>query len=155
PCGRGGRADHVRDPVVRRPPRRGAADRRPRRGAAWRRARAARPRSPGLVRRPARAQVRAAGRGLAWLVRRRAPRRRRGSLMWQYLRLESLGVIEEAELELGPGFTVITGETGAGKTMVVTALGLLRGERADLALIRRGADRARIEASVVATPEVT
>ncbi|GAA3547049.1 DNA repair protein RecN [Aeromicrobium flavum] len=74
--------------------------------------------------------------------------------MWRYLRLESLGVIEEAELELGPGFTVITGETGAGKTMVVTALGLLRGERADLALIRRGADRARIEASVVATPEV-
>lgn len=75
--------------------------------------------------------------------------------MWHYLRLESLGVIEEAELELGPGFTVITGETGAGKTMVVTALGLLRGERADLALIRRGADRARIEASVVATPDVT
>ncbi|WP_313410231.1 AAA family ATPase, partial [Aeromicrobium sp.] len=75
--------------------------------------------------------------------------------MWHYLRLESLGVIEEAELELGPGFTVITGETGAGKTMVVTALGLLRGERADLALVRRGSDRARIEASVVPTPEVT
>ncbi len=74
--------------------------------------------------------------------------------MWQYLRLESLGVIDEAELDLGPGFTVITGETGAGKTMVVTALGLLRGERADLALIRRGADRARIEASIVPTPEV-
>ncbi len=74
--------------------------------------------------------------------------------MWQYLRLESLGVIEEAELELGPGFTVITGETGAGKTMVVTALGLLRGERADLALVRRGAERARIEASVLADPAV-
>ncbi|MBD1271093.1 DNA repair protein RecN [Aeromicrobium tamlense] len=74
--------------------------------------------------------------------------------MWQSLRLASLGVIEEAELDLGPGFTVITGETGAGKTMVVTALGLLRGERADSALVRRGADRARIEASVVATPEV-
>ncbi|MBA4609432.1 DNA repair protein RecN [Aeromicrobium sp. Marseille-Q0843] len=75
--------------------------------------------------------------------------------MWHSLRLASLGVIEEAELDLGPGFTVITGETGAGKTMVVTALGLLRGERADSALVRRGADRARIEASVVATPEVT
>lgn len=75
--------------------------------------------------------------------------------MWQSLRLESLGVIEEAELEFGPGFTVITGETGAGKTMVVTALGLLRGERADSSLVRRGADRARIEASVLATPEVT
>ncbi|HPU12506.1 MAG TPA: DNA repair protein RecN [Aeromicrobium sp.] len=68
--------------------------------------------------------------------------------MWNSLRLESLGVIEEAELELGSGFTVITGETGAGKTMVVTALGLLRGERADLGLVRRGADRARIEASL-------
>jgi len=75
--------------------------------------------------------------------------------MWHYLRLESLGVIEEAELDLGPGFTVITGETGAGKTMVVTALGLLRGERADSALVRRGSERARIEAAVGATAEVT
>lgn len=75
--------------------------------------------------------------------------------MWRYLRLESLGVIDEADLELGPGFTVITGETGAGKTMVVTALGLLRGERADSALVRRGADRARIEAAVDPSPEVT
>ncbi len=68
--------------------------------------------------------------------------------MWQHLQLTSLGVIESAELELGPGFTVITGETGAGKTMVVTALGLLRGERADLGLVRRGTDQARIEASI-------
>ncbi len=72
--------------------------------------------------------------------------------MWHSLRLESLGVIEEAELEFGPGFSVITGETGAGKTMVVTALGLLRGERADPALVRRGSDRARIEAAL-AVPE--
>ncbi|CAN5256272.1 DNA repair protein RecN [soil metagenome] len=68
--------------------------------------------------------------------------------MWQHLRLRSLGVIDEAELELGPGFTVITGETGAGKTMVVTALGLLRGERSDLGLIRRDATQARVEALV-------
>lgn len=68
--------------------------------------------------------------------------------MWRYIRLASLGVIEEAELELSSGFTVITGETGAGKTMVVTALGLLRGERADLGLIRHGASQARVEASV-------
>jgi len=68
--------------------------------------------------------------------------------MWHHLRLSALGVIESAELELGDGFTVITGETGAGKTMVVTALGLLRGERADLGLVRRGADQARIEATV-------
>lgn len=68
--------------------------------------------------------------------------------MWQHLRLTSLGVIAEAELELGPGFTVITGETGAGKTMVVTALGLLRGERADTGLVRHGAQRSRVEAFI-------
>jgi DNA repair protein RecN (Recombination protein N) len=68
--------------------------------------------------------------------------------MWQHLTLSSLGVIDSAELELGPGFTVITGETGAGKTMVVTALGLLRGDRADLGLVRTGADRARVEAEI-------
>ncbi|WP_332662397.1 DNA repair protein RecN [Aeromicrobium sp.] len=68
--------------------------------------------------------------------------------MWQHLRLSSLGVIDSAELELSEGFTVITGETGAGKTMVVTALGLLRGDRADLGLVRRGADQARVEASI-------
>jgi len=68
--------------------------------------------------------------------------------MWRYIRLSSLGVIEEAELELSSGFTVITGETGAGKTMVVTALGLLRGERSDLGLVRHGATQARVEAAV-------
>ncbi len=68
--------------------------------------------------------------------------------MWHHLTLSSLGVIDSAELELGEGFTVITGETGAGKTMVVTALGLLRGDRADLGLVRTGDDRARVEASI-------
>ena len=68
--------------------------------------------------------------------------------IWQQLTLRNLGVIDSAELELSEGFTVITGETGAGKTMVVTALGLLRGERADPGLVRRGADQARIEASI-------
>ncbi|MBW9213672.1 DNA repair protein RecN [Mumia sp. zg.B53] len=68
--------------------------------------------------------------------------------MWQEIRLSSLGVIADAELELGPGLTVITGETGAGKTMVVTALGLLRGSRADSGLVRHGADRLRVEATV-------
>ncbi|NLC99017.1 MAG: AAA family ATPase, partial [Actinomycetales bacterium] len=69
--------------------------------------------------------------------------------MWQSLHLRSLGVIAEAEVEFGPGFTVITGETGAGKTMVVTALALLRGQRANASMIRRGSDQARIEASVL------
>ena len=68
--------------------------------------------------------------------------------MWQNLSLSSLGVIDSAELELDRGFTVITGETGAGKTMVVTALGLLRGQRADLSLVRSGADQARVQASI-------
>lgn len=68
--------------------------------------------------------------------------------MWQHLQLSSLGVIDSAELELDAGFSVITGETGAGKTMVVTALGLLRGDRADLGLVRHGSDRARVEASI-------
>ena len=74
--------------------------------------------------------------------------------MWQHLTLSSLGVIDSAELELGEGFTVITGETGAGKTMVVTALGLLRGDRADLGLVRTGDDQARVEASIT-VPEGT
>jgi len=68
--------------------------------------------------------------------------------MWQSLRLDSLGVIAQAELDFSPGLTVITGETGAGKTMVVTALGLLRGERANLSTIRVGQTSARIEASI-------
>ena len=59
--------------------------------------------------------------------------------MLEELRISSLGVIDESVLELGPGFTAITGETGAGKTMVVTALGLLLGGRADSGAVRTGA----------------
>ncbi|HYJ70111.1 MAG TPA: DNA repair protein RecN [Nocardioidaceae bacterium] len=69
--------------------------------------------------------------------------------MWEQIRLASIGVIDEAELELGPGFMVITGETGAGKTMVVTGLDLLCGGRADPGLVRRGEARSRIEARVL------
>jgi DNA repair protein RecN (Recombination protein N) len=61
------------------------------------------------------------------------------------IRIRDLGVISEAVLPLGPGFTAITGETGAGKTMVVTALGLLRGERSDSATVRKGSDTAWVE----------
>ncbi len=61
------------------------------------------------------------------------------------LRIADLGVIEEATLELGPGFTVVTGETGAGKTMVVSGLGLLAGGRAEARLIRHGSARALVE----------
>jgi DNA repair protein RecN (Recombination protein N) len=64
------------------------------------------------------------------------------------LRITSLGVIEESVLELGPGFTAITGETGAGKTMVVSALTLLRGGRAAADAVRSGARTARVEGLV-------
>ncbi len=59
--------------------------------------------------------------------------------------IRDLGVIGEARLPLGPGFTALTGETGAGKTMVVTALGLLLGERADSAAIRSGSQHTVVE----------
>jgi DNA repair protein RecN (Recombination protein N) len=68
--------------------------------------------------------------------------------VWGEIRLRRLGVIEEATLALDGGLTVVTGETGAGKTMVVTALGLLQGGRADPALVRHGADQARVEGRV-------
>jgi DNA repair protein RecN (Recombination protein N) len=60
--------------------------------------------------------------------------------------IRGIGVIEDAVLPLGPGFTALTGETGAGKTMVVTALGLLLGGRADSGTVRAGSDRAVAEA---------
>jgi DNA repair protein RecN (Recombination protein N) len=59
--------------------------------------------------------------------------------------IRDLGVISEATLPLGPGFTAITGETGAGKTMVVTALRLLLGSRADAAAVRSGRNAAWVE----------
>ncbi len=68
--------------------------------------------------------------------------------MLEELSISSLGVIDEATLELGPGLTVVTGETGAGKTMVVTALGLLLGARADSGSVRQGAGQARVEGRV-------
>ena len=65
--------------------------------------------------------------------------------MLEEVRITGLGVIEDAVLEFSPGFTVVTGETGAGKTMVVTGLGLMFGGRADPARVRPGADRATVE----------
>jgi DNA repair protein RecN (Recombination protein N) len=64
------------------------------------------------------------------------------------LRIQDLGVIDEAVLELGPGLCVLTGETGAGKTMVVTGLQLLLGMRADATAVRTGTVRARIEGRI-------
>ena len=65
--------------------------------------------------------------------------------MLQEIRIKDLGIIDESVIEFGPGLTVLTGETGAGKTMVVTSLGLLLGARSDSGLVREGSDRAVIE----------
>lgn len=68
--------------------------------------------------------------------------------MLRTLRIQRLGVIDDAEVEFAPGLNVITGETGAGKTMVVTGLGLLLGARADSSLVRHGAASAVVEADI-------
>jgi DNA repair protein RecN (Recombination protein N) len=73
--------------------------------------------------------------------------------MLEELRLRGLGVLADAVLELGPGFTVITGETGAGKTMLLTGLGLLLGARGDAALVRSGHDRADVDGRLALPPE--
>ncbi|MGW2921065.1 DNA repair protein RecN [Streptomyces angustmyceticus] len=69
------------------------------------------------------------------------------------MRIRSLGVIDDAVVELSPGFTAVTGETGAGKTMVVTSLGLLLGGRADPALVRIGAKSAVVEGRIGVGPQ--
>lgn len=68
--------------------------------------------------------------------------------MIEELRIRDLGVITDATLPLGPGLSVVTGETGAGKTMVVTAVGLLLGARSDAGAVRSGAKSASAEAVV-------
>jgi DNA repair protein RecN (Recombination protein N) len=65
------------------------------------------------------------------------------------LSIRSLGVISSAQLELQPGFTAITGETGAGKTMLLTGLGLLLGERADSSVVRSGEKQLLVEGRIL------
>ena len=65
--------------------------------------------------------------------------------MIEQIRIRDLGVISDAQLDLGPGLTVLTGETGAGKTMVLNALSLLLGSRSDSSSIRKGQDQAFVE----------
>src|SRR5437016_2386131 len=62
------------------------------------------------------------------------------------LRIKNLALVEDLEWELGAGFTAITGETGAGKSIIIGALNLLLGERADKSLIRTGAESCTVEA---------
>jgi DNA repair protein RecN (Recombination protein N) len=65
------------------------------------------------------------------------------------IRIKDLGVIEDAVLPLGGGFTAITGETGAGKTMILTGLSLLFGGRAESVRVRHGASRAEVDATLL------
>ncbi|KAB8157863.1 DNA repair protein RecN [Streptomyces sp. 3MP-14] len=69
------------------------------------------------------------------------------------MRIKSLGVIDDAVVELSSGFTAVTGETGAGKTMVVTSLGLLLGGRADAGYVRVGAPSAVVEGRLALPPD--
>ena len=73
--------------------------------------------------------------------------------MLREIRIQNLGVIDDAVLELSAGLNVLTGETGAGKTMVVSGLGLLLGARADAGLVRTGAKIAVVEGVVEVGPE--
>src|SRR5919108_1361498 len=67
-------------------------------------------------------------------------------MLLQLLRIKNLALVEELEWQIAPGFTAITGETGAGKSIIIGALQLLLGERADKSLIRTGADLCTVEA---------
>ncbi len=67
--------------------------------------------------------------------------------MLTYLRVSDFALIDDVEIDFGPGFNVITGETGAGKTMLIGAIGLLLGDRADSLQVRAGADGARFSAA--------
>ena len=75
--------------------------------------------------------------------------------MLQQLRINNVAVIDHVELELGPGLNVITGETGAGKTIVLASLGLLLGARGSSDLIREGANEATVEALFSDLPAAT
>jgi DNA repair protein RecN (Recombination protein N) len=72
--------------------------------------------------------------------------------MLEEIRIRGLGVIDDAVLEFDPGLTVVTGETGAGKTMVVTGLGLLFGGRADTSRLRPGVAEASVEGRLLLAP---
>lgn len=68
--------------------------------------------------------------------------------MIESLSIRNIGVISSAELELGPGFIALTGETGAGKTMVLTGLGLLFGDRADSSSVRAGESQLQVQGRI-------
>jgi DNA repair protein RecN (Recombination protein N) len=73
--------------------------------------------------------------------------------MLTHLQLRDLVIVDEAELDFGPGLTALTGETGAGKSIVVDALLLIAGGRGSGDIVRQGAERAEVAASFAALPE--
>ena len=81
------------------------------------------------------------------------PARGYGLRVLEEMRIQGLGVIDDVVLELGAGLTVVTGETGAGKTMVVQGLNLLFGGRADAGRVRPGAARAVVEGRLAIDPD--
>lgn len=70
------------------------------------------------------------------------------------LSVENLAIIDRAHIELGPGFTALTGETGAGKSLLIDAINLALGERADAELVRTGAAKATVQAVFELPPEL-
>jgi len=73
--------------------------------------------------------------------------------MLRFLQIRDYAIVDSLDLEIAGGFTCITGETGAGKSILVGALGLLSGQRADTSAVRHGADRAELSAEFVLRPD--
>ena len=70
------------------------------------------------------------------------------------LHIRNFAIIDDLKLTFGPGLNILTGETGAGKSIIIDAVGLLLGDRASAEWVRAGAERAEIEAAFLLPPEV-
>ena len=74
--------------------------------------------------------------------------------MLSLLHIENIAVIEQADIQFGPGFNALTGETGAGKSIVIDAIGAVIGERTSRELIRTGAKSALVSAVFTGLPDL-